>query len=674
MFETILIANRGEIACRIARTCRRLGVRSVAVYSDADREAAHVAACDEAWPVGPAPAGESYLNGARILAAARQSGAAAIHPGYGFLSENAAFARACAEAGIVFIGPPPAAIAAMGSKAAAKRRMAEAGVPLVPGYHDDGQDPGALAEAADDLGYPVLIKAVAGGGGTGLRRADSADAFAAELAAARREAAAAFGDDRVLVERCLDGARHVEVQVFADTHGTVVHLFERDCSIQRRHQKLIEEAPAPGLDPATRAEMGAAAVRAAQAIGYVGAGTVEFLLAPDGAFYFMEMNTRLQVEHPVTEMITGHDLVDWQLRVAAGAPLPVTQNDLAIQGHAIEARVYAEDPARDFMPASGTLAAVRTPPETPYVRVDSGVRTGDHVPIHYDSMLAKLIVWGESRAEARRRLRAALDRFHVVGLANNLAFLRAVTAHSAFAEGAVDTGFVAAQRDSLRSPPTPAPEAALAAAVLAELSRFEAEARARAAAAGVPGSPWFAADSFRLNGAGHQIVQLQDAGQTVAVTCWVQANHVVLDLPGGSVAARATPTGESDAELRVDLDGRRFTAGIVRMAESLAVLLDGGCHVLGLGDPGAATRTGAAPDPDLTAPMPGRITQVHVAPGTEVRAGDPLLVLEAMKMEYTLTAPRAGRVTALACAVGETVDQGAPLLVLDEVPAAETAP
>jgi len=675
MFDKVLIANRGEIACRIARTCRGLGVGSVAVYSAADREAAHVAACDAAWPVGAAPARDSYLNGARILEAARQSGAEAIHPGYGFLSESAAFARACAEAGIVFIGPPPAAIAAMGSKAEAKRRMAEAEVPLVPGYHDDGQDPGVLAEAAGALGYPVLIKAVAGGGGTGLRRVESPETFRVGLDAARREAAAAFGDDRVLVERCLDGARHVEVQVFADSHGNAVHLFERDCSIQRRHQKLVEEAPAPGLDPTQRAALGAAALRAVAAVGYVGAGTVEFLLAPDGAFYFLEMNTRLQVEHPVTEMITGQDLVEWQLRVAAGAPLPVKQDDLAIRGHAIEARLYAEDTTRDFMPSSGKLTAVRTPPESTYVRIDSGVRTGDEITPHYDPMLAKLIVWGATRDEARRRLCAALDRFHVVGPSSNLALLRGVAAHPAFAAGAVETGFLEAQRAALLPAPTPVPDWALAVAGLAALSRFESEARASAAAAGDPESPWFAVDGFRLNGAGHHVFHLRAAasGHDITVTCDFRADHVLLDLPGGPVQARAETIEGAPTALRVDLDGVRFTAEGVHEGDTVTVLADGADHVLTLWDPRQAQTPDTARDQGLTAPMPGRITRVDVAVGDSVHAGDPLLVLEAMKMEYAVTAPRAGRVTALAHGLGETVAQGVPLIVLDESPAAETA-
>ena len=408
MFDKILIANRGEIACRIARTARRLGIRTVAVYSDADAQSLHVEACDEAYRLGPPPPRESYLDGDAIIAVARKAGAQAIHPGYGFLSENELFAAACARAGLVFIGPPPSAIAAMGSKSAAKRIMGAANVPLVPGYHGDDQNPKLLAAEAEKIGYPVLIKATAGGGGKGMKIVEKAADFAAALASAQREAQSSFGDDRVLLEKYLTAPRHIEIQVFADTHGNAVYLFERDCSVQRRHQKVLEEAPAPGMKPAQRRAMGEAAVAAAKAIGYVGAGTVEFIAADtfarDGTFYFMEMNTRLQVEHPVTEMITGCDLVEWQLRVASGEPLPKRQDELAIDGHAIEARIYAEDPERGFLPSIGRLVHLAAPPTGAEVRVDTGVRAGDEITPYYDPMIAKLIVHGEDRAAALRRL------------------------------------------------------------------------------------------------------------------------------------------------------------------------------------------------------------------------------------------------------------------------------
>ena len=492
MFRKILIANRGEIACRVIATAHRLGIATVAVYSDADAQARHVALADEAWPIGPAPARDSYLNIARIIDAARRSGAEAIHPGYGFLSENADFAEACARAGITFIGPPPEAIRAMGSKAAAKALMQRSGVPLVPGYHDEAQDAATLRAAAERIGYPVLLKASAGGGGKGMRIVEQPDALAAAIESAQREAAASFGDDRLLIEKYLTRPRHIEIQVFADTHGNCVSLFERDCSIQRRHQKVLEEAPAPGMDPARRRAMGEAAIAAARAVGYVGAGTVEFI-AEGGAFYFMEMNTRLQVEHPVTELITGQDLVEWQLLVAAGEPLPLTQDELAISGHAIEARVYAEDPARDFLPSIGRLDHLRQPDETAHVRVDTGVRQGDAITPYYDPMIAKLIVWGEDRTAALRRLAGALAAYEVVGVHTNLGLLRGVATHPAFAGAELDTGFIARHAEVLlpdaAALPAETQRVVLAAAALAALAdqRAQAEAPHLRAIRGRPG-------------------------------------------------------------------------------------------------------------------------------------------------------------------------------------------
>ncbi|MFO7536608.1 MAG: acetyl-CoA carboxylase biotin carboxylase subunit, partial [Chloroflexota bacterium] len=442
MFKKILIANRGEIACRVIRTARKLGILTVAVYSDADRDALHVTMADEAIYIGPSPSRESYLVVERIIDAALRTGAEAIHPGYGFLSENANFCRACKEKKLVFIGPPAAAIEAMGSKSAAKNIMEKAGVPLVPGYHGEDQDPSLLKKVSDQMGYPVLLKATAGGGGKGMRQVWAAEEFEEALASAKREARSSFGEDTMLVEKYLIQPRHVEIQVFCDQHGGAVYLAERDCSVQRRHQKVIEEAPAPGVTDALRKQMGEAATRAARAINYQGAGTVEFLLDRAGSFYFMEMNTRLQVEHPVTEMITGQDLVKWQLQIASGEKLPLTQEHIRINGHALEARIYAEDPANDFLPASGTLTFLQPPEESDHVRVDTGVLQGDEVSVYYDPMIAKLIVWDESRDKALHRLTKALAEYRIAGMATNIDFLYNLVCCEAFKRADIDTGFI----------------------------------------------------------------------------------------------------------------------------------------------------------------------------------------------------------------------------------------
>ena len=496
MFHSLLIANRGEIACRIIRTARRMGIRTIAVCSEADRGAPHALLADTAHMIGPAPARESYLNIDAILAAARASGAQAVHPGYGFLSENAGFAEACAAAGLVFVGPPPAAIRAMGSKSEAKALMEAAGVPLVPGYHGAAQYPALLAAEAGRIGYPVLIKASAGGGGKGMRIVQHAAEFASALDVAKGEALSSFGDDRVLVERYLTQPRHIEIQVFADQHGRTISLFERDCSIQRRHQKVLEEAPAPGMDAAQRARMGEAACAAARAVGYVGAGTVEFITEGAGEFFFMEMNTRLQVEHPVTEMVTGLDLVEWQLRVAAGEPLPPAPD--APRGHAIEVRLYAEDPDRDFMPGTGTVAHLRWPPPGPHVRIDSGIAEGEAVGVHYDPMLAKLIVWDDTRMQAVQRLQGALAQTALVGLRSNLDLLRRIASHPAFGAAELDTGFIARHAATLLyGDEAPAREVVLAAAAAVA----EGWATAQLPAADDPHSPWAARTGWRLGGA-----------------------------------------------------------------------------------------------------------------------------------------------------------------------------
>ena len=502
MFTKILIANRGEIACRVIRTARRMGIATVAVYSDADASAKHVREADEAVRIGPPAARESYLRGDAILAAAKQTGAQAIHPGYGFLSENEDFAEACAAQGVVFIGPPAAAIRAMGSKSAAKALMEKAGVPLTPGYHGDDQDPALLEKEAGRIGYPVLIKATAGGGGKGMRRVDRAEDFADALVSCMREAKNAFGDDRVLVEQYVLQPRHIEIQVFADTLGGCVYLFERDCSVQRRHQKVLEEAPAPGMTAERRAAMGKAAVEAAKAVGYVGAGTVEFIAHPDGRFYFMEMNTRLQVEHPVTEMITGLDLVEWQLRVAAGERLPLRQDELAISGHAIEARIYAEDPDRGFLPSTGKLVHLVAPKEGDGVRVDTGVAQGDSITPFYDPMIAKLIVHAADRPAALATMKAALAAYRIVGVANNVEFLGRLISTESFARAKLDTALIEREQAALAPPAGDPPIAAWLVAAFAEAERARAAAFAAARQGPESGSPWRSLDAWRLNGCG----------------------------------------------------------------------------------------------------------------------------------------------------------------------------
>ncbi|MBL8669254.1 MAG: biotin/lipoyl-binding protein [Alphaproteobacteria bacterium] len=683
MLRSVLIANRGEIACRVISTARRLGLRTIAVYSDADARAMHVEAADEAWPIGPAPARESYLSIEKIIAVARRAGAEAIHPGYGFLSENAAFAEACAAADIVFVGPPPAAIRAMGSKSAAKALMAEAGVPLVPGFHGADQDPEMLAREAARIGFPVLIKASAGGGGKGMRIVESADAFAEALAGAQREAKAAFGDDRVLVERYLTRARHVEVQVFGDSRGNVVHLFERDCSSQRRHQKVAEEAPAPGLPAKRRAALGAAAVAAAKAVGYVGAGTVEFVMdasSPkgEGEFYFMEMNTRLQVEHPVTEMITGLDLVEWQLRVASGEPLPLSQDQIEPQGHAVEVRLYAEDPAKGFLPAPGTLAHLRFPDaDGRTLRVDTGVRTGDAITVHYDPMIAKIAAWGSDRQAALRALAQGLAETEVGGTVTNLPFLRSLIAHPEFARSAVDTGFIARKLVTLLPPPPLADDPVLALAALRVLADRAQSATARARASGDPHSPWAAPDGWRLNGEGGTTLSFLDGGQGAARQIDVGVRYgrgpdggaaIRLELPGGSVAA-AIEACEGD-RLVARLDGVRREQRVLlrRDGDGQAVLVVGpqGTLRLGIWDPLAAADAADGGRDRLAAPMPGKIVAVAVKPGDRVTRGQALLVMEAMKMEHTIAAPQDGIIAAVPFAVGEQVEEGVRLVTLAE--------
>ena len=665
MLTKILIANRGEIACRVAATARRMGIATVAVYSDADAGARHVAQCDESARLGAASAADSYLRGDKIIAAALATGAQAIHPGYGFLSENAAFAQACADAGLVFIGPPPEAIRAMGSKSAAKALMAQAGVPLVPGYHGERQEPAFLREEAGRIGYPVLLKASAGGGGKGMRVVEREADFEAALASCQREARASFGDDHVLVEKYLTRPRHIEIQVFADRHGRCLHLFERDCSVQRRHQKVLEEAPAPGMTDARRTAMGQAAVAAARAVGYVGAGTVEFIVDEDGTFYFMEMNTRLQVEHPVTEMITGQDLVAWQLRVARGEPLPLTQDQLTLRGHAIEARIYAENPEKGFLPAIGTLTHLHTAPAVAFrihgddatrpaaVRIDTGVREGDAISPFYDPMIAKLIVWGEDRAAALREMDRALARYQVVGLATNIHFLRRVVNSDAFAQADLDTGLIERHRDTLfpvAQPPSP-DHLALAAAWLLRQEAHHADH-----------DPWSQTQGWRLNGTLTRTLTFGDEAHTVSLPVTYLGDGSGWRLADGAQPRLLRLMDSRDNTLTISLDGRSLRAEVVADGEWLHLFDGSSPRSLRLIDPMAHAGATEEAGGRLTAPMPGKIVAVLAQAGASVARGAPLLIMEAMKMEHTITAPADGMVEALRYGAGDQVAEGAQLL------------
>jgi 3-methylcrotonyl-CoA carboxylase alpha subunit len=666
MFRKILIANRGEIACRVIKTARRMGVRTVAVYSDADANALHTRLADEAVLIGPPPARESYLVIDRIIGAAKQTGAHAIHPGYGFLSENEDFAAACEANGIVFIGPPASAIRAMGSKSAAKALMEKAPVPLVPGYHGKDQDAAHLKDEADRIGYPVLLKPSAGGGGKGMRVVNTATEFAGALVSCKREALSSFGDEEVLIEKYVTRPRHVEIQVFADTHGNCVYLFERDCSLQRRHQKVLEEAPAPGMTDARRRAMGEAAVAAARAVGYVGAGTVEFIADQEGRFYFMEMNTRLQVEHPVTEMITGQDLVEWQLRVASGEPLPVTQEQLRIRGHALEARIYAEDPDRGFLPSTGKLVHLATPPESLHVRVDTGVAQGDEITPYYDPMIAKLIVWDETRDLALARMLQALAQYRIVGVANNVEFLSRLVACPAFAQADLDTGLIERERTFLFPERHDAPEQAYLIAALATLLREDAEARRVNHASGDAYSPWRLSDGWRLNSTSERklVFRYGDAERTVIVG-YADAGYTLrLDDVAIPVRGELGP----NSTLRVELGGRRLDASVVVAGEKRHVFLEGRSYQLARVDPLHHGGEGQGAEGGLAAPMPGKVIAWLAMPGAAVEKGAPLLILEAMKMEHTITAPVAGTVKAFRFAVGEQVTEGAELVDFEKKP------
>ena len=692
MFKKILIANRGEIACRVAATCARLAIKTVAVFSDADAQAKHVAVCDEAVHIGASPPKESYLRWERILDAALATGAEAIHPGYGFLSENEDFAQACADAGLVFIGPPASAIKAMGLKSASKQLMEAAGVPLVPGYHGVDQDPALLQREADAIGYPVLIKASAGGGGKGMRAVDKSEDFAAALASCQREAINSFGDDAVLIEKNVQRPRHIEIQVFGDTQGNVVYLFERDCSVQRRHQKVLEEAPAPGLTPELRQQMGEAAVAAARAVNYVGAGTVEFIVeqrdaasvgasfaagppqgetAPPGgsaahevasvgamSFFFMEMNTRLQVEHPVTEAITGLDLVEWQLRVASGEPLPLRQSELRIDGHAIEARICAENPDKNFLPATGKLQVYRKPAcssfERGAVRVDDGVREGDAISPFYDSMVAKLIVHGRTRAEALARMDAALAQTHIVGLHTNVQFLRQVVRSPSFALAQLDTALIVRESAVLfKQEPVglPLATAAVVAQTLADERALETD------------DPFSRRDGWSTHGTRSRRFSLVFHGEAVEAVLHYQRDGV-LRLKVGAVDDLLQWSPAPDGALALQFDRQRTTARVYRHRDVAHVFTAGGATQMGVVDTLARAGGADVPSGNLTAPMPGKVVSFAVKVGDKVRKGQTLAVMEAMKMEHTIAAAADAVVKALLYLPGDQVAEGAELLLL----------
>jgi 3-methylcrotonyl-CoA carboxylase alpha subunit len=655
MFKSVLIANRGEIACRIARTAKRLGLRTIAVYSEADANALHVRLCDEAHAIGPAPAAFSYLAADKLIAVAKQAHAACIHPGYGFLSENADFAQACGDGGIVFIGPKPLAIRAMGLKDRAKALMEKAGVPVVPGYHGDMQDPKFLSRKTYEIGYPVLIKATAGGGGKGMRRVDRHADFEAALAAAMREAKSAFGDDRVLIEKYVTAPRHIEMQIFADRHGNVVHLNERDCSLQRRHQKVIEETPAPGMNARLRARMGEAAVAAAKAADYEGAGTVEFIA--DGAgglkesrFWFMEMNTRLQVEHPVTEAVTGIDLVEWQFRIASGEKLPLAQTQVPLNGHAVEARLYAEDPTRGFLPSTGRLLVLQLP-KGDGLRVDTGVEAGSEVTPYYDPMIAKLIAHGQSRDQALDRLAEALDNTVVVGPRSNAGFLAAICRAEGFRRGDFDTGFIERNLAGLGAVPQDLDRAAAAAGAQMLVERESARiGQSLAPEPDAPPSPWDSGDAFQFSGA-----------RRLALPVLAEGKAVVAQVVSGSAGATVTIDGIAPAADAVAIDAGDAVYVLRHGRQTKVTLRD-----LTLEEDGEHGLGGL-----VRAPMHGKVLSILVEQGARVTRGQRLAIIEAMKMEHTLTAPIDGTVSELTVAADAQVAEGAKVMVIEPAPAPE---
>lgn len=671
MFNTLLIANRGEIACRIAATARRMGMRTIAVYSDADADARHVTAADVAVNIGGPEPRDSYLRGDHIIEVAKQTGAQAIHPGYGFLAENTEFAQACAAAGIKFIGPSAEAIAAMGSKSAAKDIMEKAGVPLVPGYHGSNQDPDFLQARADEMGYPIMIKASAGGGGRGMRIVDQSADFKEALVSCQREAAAAFGDDTVLLERYLQKPRHIEIQIFADEHGNCVYLFERDCSVQRRHQKVIEEAPAPGMTPERRQAMGEAAVAAARAVNYVGAGTVEFIVEPDGRFYFMEMNTRLQVEHPVTELITGHDLVQWQLEIGAGRKLRYEQDELSFDGHSIEARVYAENPDNDFLPSIGTLSVLKLPEHVEFengdIRIDRGVQEGDTISPYYDPMIAKVIVRAPDRAQARARMVQVLDQIQSVGVHTNIAFLRRLMLDKSFAEADLDTGLIERQHAELFPPYQPACDTTLALAVATLLIENGATHSQIEQSSQSP-DPWDTHDFWRVSHQLKRTYALVEDNEIKQLNLSLEDDqwHISHNEQSYEFDWQLIANNGSTLTTEVQLDDQRHTATTVALEDKIYVFVDGSVYEFGTMVPGLYGEESAdGHEGGLTAPMPGKIISIEVAVGDAVKAGDKLLVMEAMKMEHTIYAPANGTVQELFYEVGDQVADGDELIAID---------
>ena len=669
MINKLLIANRGEIACRVIKTANAQGIKTVAVYSDADKSALHVQMADEAVYLGPSPSKESYLRGDLIIEKSKELGVDAIHPGYGFLSENAEFANLCAENNIIFVGPPASAIEAMGSKSAAKSIMGKAGVPLVPGYHGDEQSAAVLKAAADEMGYPVLLKAAAGGGGKGMRQVWSEKEFSQALNAAKRESMASFGDDHMLVEKYLTRPRHVEIQVFCDTHGNGVYLFERDCSVQRRHQKIIEEAPAPNMSQSVREKMGEAAILAAKAINYVGAGTVEFLLDEDDSFYFMEMNTRLQVEHPVTEMITQEDLVHWQLTIAEGKPLPKQQSELTLTGHAFEARIYAEEPNNEFLPSTGTLCLLRTPKENNVVRVDTGVVEGDEVSVFYDPMIAKLVVWGENREIALKRLISALGDYYIDGVSTNIDFLKRVASHPAFVAAELTTTFIEKHNDSLFAPVASASKDTHAniptMALLSLLTR-------KVALNNRTPSVWSTAGAWRSNGI-HQ--------ETLTLLCDQEEIGVeVKHLQYGNEPAWEVTVDNKAFKVSGKIINNTLEATVNRYKSTFSFSDNDGVFTLFNKDTHAKFSVVLASlgddnsdgdDANFSAPMNGTIVAHLVEKGQQVKKGDPILVMEAMKMEHSIIAPHDGSVEEFYFIPGELVDGGATLLAFSTKEAAE---
>ena len=663
--DKILIANRGEIACRIIRTAHKMGIECVAVYSDADKSAQHVLLADEAWYLGPSPAKESYLRADKILEIAKKSNANAVHPGYGFLSENAKFADDCAKNGITFIGPPTAAIEAMGSKSEAKNIMTKANVPLVQGYHGDDQDQSLLMTEANKIGYPLLIKATAGGGGKGMRVVHKEADFLSSLNSCKREALSSFGDDKVLIEKYLTKPRHVELQVFADCHGNAVHIFERDCSVQRRHQKVIEEAPAPGLSNEVREKMGAVAIAAAKAIGYQGAGTVEFLFDEDESFYFMEMNTRLQVEHPVTEKITGLDLVEWQILVANGLPLPLKQEQITMNGHAFEARIYAEDPDNDFLPATGLIHHMGIPKTSNNVRVDSGIVSGDSVSIYYDPMIAKLIVWDKDRASALARLRGALKDFNVAGLTTNISFLNQLASHESFAQADLDTHFLDKHGESLSQKSIGLSDELIAAVALQVMLEQSAKDELHLIDAN---SPWNERSGWRLN---------QDNFHTISFSFREKEFKVTAHFRDQTESGNQSFSLEIDdkvyqvsgclnkSQLAINFEGKKSLISFAKQANQLVLFKHATAWTVLIKDE-SLVNLEQDEQANLTAPMPGTVINVMVKPNDKVEAGQDLIVMEAMKMEHTIKAHKAMQVKEVLYAVGDLVDEGAELITFEE--------